>query len=95
MIIPITVAAGSSSRLLPPQFAQFGADEVVLIEMQGALEVEGDSSGQFVGKLTVDPETVSCRRVCMFTGHSDALYFSPRRRNLLYSSGTTYWRGNL
>ena len=60
MIIPINVSPpGSSSASLPPQFAQFGTDEVVLVEMQGALEVEGDSKGQHVGKLTVDPETVS------------------------------------
>jgi hypothetical protein len=72
MIIPITVAAGPTSRPLPPQFAQFGTDEVVLIEMQGALEVEGNSSGQYVGKLTVDPETVSCGHACMSTGHSHA-----------------------
>lgn len=60
MIIPINVAAaGSSTCRLPPQFAQFGTNEVVLVEMQGALDVEGDSNGQFVGKLMVDSETVS------------------------------------
>ena len=60
MIIPINIAvSGSSSQPLPPQFAQFGTDELVLIEMQGKLEVEGDMNGQYVGKLTVDPGTVS------------------------------------
>lgn len=60
MIIPVNInIAGSSSRPLPPQFAQYGTDEVVLVELQGALEVESESGGQFVGKLTVDNDTVS------------------------------------
>ncbi|OBZ72710.1 Chromosome transmission fidelity protein 8 [Grifola frondosa] len=61
MLIPIHVEShdSSSKRSLPPQLAQFGADEIVLIELQGALEVEGDSRGQFVGKLRVDATTVS------------------------------------
>ena len=59
MIIPVNVnIAGSSSRALPPQFAQYGTDEVVLVELQGALEVEGESGDQFVGKLTVDSDSV-------------------------------------
>ena len=67
MIVPITVSiAGSSDSRLPPQFAQFGADEVVLVEMQGALDVEGNPNGQMVGKLTIDTETVSIRRVFRF-----------------------------
>lgn len=65
MMIPINVAvAGPSSQHLLPQFAQFGTDELVLIEMQGALEVQGDCNGQVVGKLTVDNETVSDRYSC-------------------------------
>ena len=60
MIIPVNInIAGSSSGPLPPQFAQYGTDEVVLIELQGELEVEGESGGQLVGKLTVDNNTVS------------------------------------
>ncbi|GJE94578.1 Ctf8-domain-containing protein [Phanerochaete sordida] len=58
MIIPINVnIAGPSTRSLPPTFAQYGTDEVVLVELQGALEVEGSSEGQFVGKLTVDSDS--------------------------------------
>ena len=60
MIVPISISpAGSSATRLPPQFAQFGTDEVVLVEMQGALDVEGSLNGQMVGKLTIDTETVS------------------------------------
>ena len=59
MIIPLTFAASGSSTLqLPPQFAQFGTEELVLVELQGSLDVEGEMKGQFVGKLSIDPETV-------------------------------------
>lgn len=59
MIIPVNVALDQpTARRLPPNFAQFGTDEVVLVEMQGVLDVEGEMKGQFVGKLNVDPETV-------------------------------------
>ncbi|PSS34149.1 hypothetical protein PHLCEN_2v1817 [Hermanssonia centrifuga] len=59
MIIPINIAipGPSSVRQLPPQFAQFGTGEVVLVELQGALEVDGDLKDQVVGKLSVDIET--------------------------------------
>ena len=61
MIIPLNISndASSSNGLLPPQLAQFGTDELVLIEMQGTLEVDGDKAGQTVGKLTIDDKTVS------------------------------------
>lgn len=42
----------------PPALAQFGSDEMVLIELQGSLEVEGNNVGQTVGKLSVDNTTV-------------------------------------
>ncbi|TDL25684.1 hypothetical protein BD410DRAFT_716936 [Rickenella mellea] len=52
MIIPINFASSSNSDArLPPQLARIGTDEVVLIELQGALQVEGDRAGQQVGKL--------------------------------------------
>ena len=52
MIIPLNVALkGHSRRTLPPQLVQFGSDELVLIELQGTLDVEGEMEGQFVGKL--------------------------------------------
>lgn len=60
MIIPVNIAiSGDSDRKLPPHFAQFGTDEVVLVELQGTLEVDGEMKDQFVGKLGVDAETVS------------------------------------
>ncbi|KAG6865975.1 hypothetical protein C0991_009977 [Blastosporella zonata] len=47
--------------VLPPGLAKISHDEVVLIELQGALEVEGnhpsERDGKLVGKLTVDTVT--------------------------------------
>ena len=63
MLININVdLPGPSSpprRQLPPQLVQFGTEGLVLIELQGALDVEGSKDGQLVGKLCVDPATVS------------------------------------
>ncbi len=63
MLIDINVnLPGPSSpkrRPLPPQMVQFGTEELVLIELQGALEVDGNKDGQLVGNLRVDPNTVS------------------------------------
>lgn len=60
MIIPINLFNQGSSvgGALPPQFAQFGTDEVVLLELQGSLDVAGSKEGQHVGKLSIDNTTV-------------------------------------
>lgn len=55
--------SSSQHRQLPPQLVQFGSEGLLLIELQGALEVEGDKNGQLVGKLCVDPATVSTQAV--------------------------------
>ncbi|KAF7971068.1 hypothetical protein HWV62_22125 [Athelia sp. TMB] len=60
MLIPITISAGSpsASAPLPPQLAKLGNDELVLIELQGALDVEctdpSERDGQLVGKFRLD-----------------------------------------
>lgn len=58
MIIPITKSPNTNSQKLPPQLAKLGSDDIVLIEFQGALEVEGTPDNQLVGTLTIDPKTV-------------------------------------
>ena len=59
MIIPITLKPPSDdSRTLPPQLANLGNGEIVLIELQGSLEVQGPTDSQFVGTLEIDPKTV-------------------------------------
>ncbi|KAG6902839.1 hypothetical protein C0995_010724 [Termitomyces sp. Mi166 len=61
MIIPINVASSSSNLKLPPGLAKISHDEVVLIELQGALGVESnhpsERDGKLVGKLKVDATT--------------------------------------
>ncbi|KAA1476227.1 hypothetical protein DENSPDRAFT_843128 [Dentipellis sp. KUC8613] len=60
MIIPITLpSSGSASTPLPPTLAQIGSSELVLIELQGSLEVEGDKHGKSVGKLTIPDDDKS------------------------------------
>ncbi|KAI0666076.1 Ctf8-domain-containing protein [Trametes maxima] len=70
MIISITVPvpgpSSSPDRKLPPQLVHFGTDELVLVELQGALEVEGSKDSQLVGKLRVDPET---KKPTLLIGH--------------------------
>ncbi|KII85100.1 hypothetical protein PLICRDRAFT_331314 [Plicaturopsis crispa FD-325 SS-3] len=72
MIIPINIPASGSSTTpkLPPQLATLGNDEVVLIELQGALEVEcnapTDRDGQMVGKLRMDEGS---GKPTLFIGH--------------------------
>lgn len=65
MLIPVTFNPHPSSRStetakLPPALAKISNDEVVLIELQGKLEVEiaqpSDKNGKFVGKLTIDED---------------------------------------
>lgn len=53
MIIPINIPSTSASteNKLPPQLAKIGTDEIVLIELQGSFEVEGDARGQVAANL--------------------------------------------
>ncbi|KAG6835502.1 hypothetical protein H0H93_000764 [Arthromyces matolae] len=61
MIIPINVASSSSNLKLPPGLAKISHDEVVLIELQGALEVDSNQpnerDGKLVGKLNFEEST--------------------------------------
>ncbi|KAF7430215.1 hypothetical protein PC9H_005917 [Pleurotus ostreatus] len=60
MIIPITLSTSPGAKL-PSGLAKISHDEVVLIELQGALEVEttkpGEHDGKVVGRLTIDEVT--------------------------------------
>ena len=64
MRIPITISSPSSSNLkLPPGLVKISHDEIVLIELQGALEVDlndpSERNGRLVGTLKIDEATVS------------------------------------
>ena len=61
MIIPINLNLQSSSsesvHSFPPQLAQLGTSELVILEMQGSFHVEGsnaneEAKGKMVAKLT-------------------------------------------
>lgn len=62
MLIPITVSSPSIAPL-PPQLAKLGNDELVLIELQGSLDVEctdnSERDGQMVGTFRLDEGSVS------------------------------------
>ena len=62
MLIPITIAHSSSEPKLPPGLAKISHDEIVLIELQGTLEVESnhhkERNGKLVGTLKIDEITV-------------------------------------
>ncbi|TFK49393.1 hypothetical protein OE88DRAFT_1683280 [Heliocybe sulcata] len=69
MIIPITLPRSSSSApSLPPALAKLGSSEVVLLELQGSLEVEGDRAGQAVGTLTF-PEDNNAKPTLLIGHH--------------------------
>jgi len=67
MIIPINVGSSSSNPKLPPGLAKISHEEVVLIELQGSLEVEcthiTESDGKLVGKLVIDE---ACNKPTLF-----------------------------
>lgn len=57
MIIPLKFPTNKTTEDLPPQLARLGSDEVVLIELQGFLELEGEANeGEevVVGTLSMD-----------------------------------------
>ena len=61
MIIPVNIALGSASEngtKFPPQLVQFGSEGLILIELQGKLDVAGENDGQTIGTLKVDEATV-------------------------------------
>jgi hypothetical protein len=67
MIIPVTIIPSTTNPKLPPGLAKISHDEIVLVELQGSLEVEcnndSERDGKAVGKLTIDEATVGGRGV--------------------------------
>jgi hypothetical protein len=59
MIIPVTLKPPSDDgRKLPPQLANLGNGDLVLIELQGSLDVQSAAGSHIVGTLEIDPKTV-------------------------------------
>ncbi|KAI5122925.1 hypothetical protein M0805_007603 [Coniferiporia weirii] len=69
MIIPINLPAHvpKSENKFPPQLAKLGSEEVVLIELQGSIEVEGSQWGQPIGRLKFDEND---SKPTMLIGHN-------------------------
>jgi hypothetical protein len=63
MIIPITITSSSSNPKLPSGLAKISHNEVVIVELQGSLEVEcnqpSERDGKLVGQLKIDDSTVN------------------------------------
>lgn len=88
MLIPITIAHSSSEPKLPPGLAKISHDEIVLIELQGTLEVESnhpkERNGKPVGTLKIDEISVCIELFSLtyvapeLTGPSEQTY-SPHR----------------
>ena len=60
MILPITLPPKPSpgSPALPPVLTRLGSSELILLELQGELDVSGDKHGQLVGRLTIDDDAI-------------------------------------
>lgn len=54
MIIPINHQNNElQDAKFPPQLAKLGTDEIVLFELQGSFQVEGNEAGQLAATLKV------------------------------------------
>ena len=51
--IRLPAEVGPSSDPLPPALAKISANETVIIELQGSIEIEGEKSGELIGNLDV------------------------------------------
>jgi len=49
--IRLPAEVGPSHHALPPMLAKIGANETVIIELQGSIEIEGEKSGELIGNL--------------------------------------------
>lgn len=51
--IRLPAEVGTSLDPLPPALAKINANETVIIELQGSIEIEGEKSGELIGNLDV------------------------------------------
>ncbi|KAI0733575.1 Ctf8-domain-containing protein [Fomitopsis betulina] len=68
MIIPVNISLSSSPTVasFSPQLSQFGSEGLVLIELQGKLEVAGENDGEVIGTLNIDEAT---KKSTLLIGH--------------------------
>lgn len=86
MIVPITFDSSSSNPKLPSGLARISHDEVVLVELQGSLDVEcndpSERNGKLVGKLRIDSTTV-CARESRALIHALFWHVTPKNKPTL------------
>jgi len=65
MIIPIRLPGqvAAPTHSLPPVLATIGFNEVVILELQGSLETEGDYSGETIAQLDMSIPTKPTLRI--------------------------------
>ena len=51
--IRLPAEVGPSLDPLPPALAKISANETVIIELQGSIEIEGEKPGELIGNLDV------------------------------------------
>jgi len=51
--IRLPTEVGPSPHPLPPALAKISANETVIIELQGSIEIQGEKSGELIGNLDV------------------------------------------
>ncbi|KAJ4477336.1 chromosome transmission fidelity protein 8 [Lentinula aciculospora] len=74
MLIPVTFSSYSSSssntQKLPPSLAKISHDEVVLLDLQGTLEIDSshptERDGKLIGTLSIDNDL---KRIALRIGH--------------------------
>lgn len=87
MLIPIDLSPSSTvNPKLPSCLAKISHDEVVLIELQGSLEVESnhpsERDGKHVGKLKIDETTVRCSKSTIFFFFFSSQNVSPKKKKI-------------
>ncbi|CCA68902.1 hypothetical protein PIIN_02762 [Serendipita indica DSM 11827] len=65
MIIPVRLPSQvpSPDHALPPAVASIGFNELVLLELQGSIEIEGDYAGETIGMLDMSIESKPTLRI--------------------------------
>ncbi|KAL1739510.1 hypothetical protein HDZ31DRAFT_20365, partial [Schizophyllum fasciatum] len=70
MTIPVTIGPASAYSPLPSGLAHISSSEVVLVELQGALEVEcreaRERDGRLIGRFGIDADG---KRATLYIGH--------------------------
>lgn len=94
----ISLNLGGDCNPLPPILVKLtGSDEVILIELQGSIATTGDTAGQLVGTLSIDPANNVCiffftsnflDYICVLLGNRRPYPICYGRRRILFLSSS-------